>query len=646
MRRVGMVVLGLLVLVLAAVAWLVATVDPNQHKALIEAWASEALGHTVRIDGPIELTRSLTPTLVVRDLSVADAGPGKTPLSVGRVEVSVVLTSLLSGPLHLPLVAIDKAKLDLPLQVDLSSAGAGDAQVPRIDQITLTSIGVHYRQSDGTPLDGVIEHASFAPTASATALDIEGSIGTVPLHLSGSTGTVAALFAGAPDWPLAVDGTLGEGRLGFSGRLGLQDGRLSYLLDAKIDLPASTARALAIPALPLAATTKLQGDGASLRAQGLAATYGKSDLQGDLTWQEGARPKLSGKVTAKRIALAELLPQADGGSSGNDVVPNPPMLTPALMPMDLDLAAAVGRLDLARSQAARDLVITTTGTEDGLDLILEQAKLGPGRVQAHYEVHAAGRSTDIVVSLDAQDLDLTNVFGPPGGGNKLPKDVAIKIDLSGRGSDLHAFLGSANGPIAITTGPAVINETFVNLLGRSLFTAIIPDFKPSHGARIVCSVLDLTAKDGKASTTALVIDGKHVVVGGGGAVDLATGRIDFMLLPQAKDATLAPLVAPVHLTGTITDPQAMDDAGDILSSTGHLLLGIVDPLSLATPILDPGRSGGEPCRYPTAVQEPDAIQSAGETAVDAVTDTAKGVGSAIEKIGKGASDLLDDVLGR
>jgi uncharacterized protein involved in outer membrane biogenesis len=646
MRRTGTIILGLLLVVLVAAAGLLATVDPDDHKAWIERWASDALGSTVRIEGPIELTRSLTPTLVINDLSVSGTD-GATAVSIGRAELSVVLTSLLFGPLHLPLVTVDNAKLDLPLSVDLP-AGDSDGQVPRIDQITLSNIAIRYQRSEGDPFEGTLEHASFAPAASATTLEVKGTIGAVPLQLSGTTGTVAALFAGSPNWPVEADGTLGEGKLGFSGSLGLQGAELLFTLDANIDLPASTAEALKIPALPLQATTKLQGDAASFTAQGLAATYGSSDLHGDLTWQQGARPKLSGKVTAKRLALAELLPQGGSGAAGDDVVPNPPMLTPALMPMDLDLAAAVGQLDLAPGEAATDLLITTTGAEAELDLVLAQAKLGAGQVQAHYKVQVEGPSTDIALKLDAQDLDLTSVFGDPGGGNKLPRDVKIALDLTGRGSDLHAFLGSADGPIAITTGPAVIADRFVNLLGQSLFTAIIPDWKPSHGAHILCSVLDFQAKDGKASSTALVIDGKHVVVGGGGAIELASGKIDFMLLPTAKDATLAPLVAPVHLAGTITDPQVMGDAADILNSTGHLLLGIVNPLSLATPILHPDRSGKMPCQDPSAFAagEQGPVGRVGGRAVDAIEGVGHGIGTAIEKLGEGATDLFDGITGR
>jgi uncharacterized protein involved in outer membrane biogenesis len=645
MRRTGAVILGLLLLLAAVGALLVATLDPNDHKALIERWASDALGRTVRIEGPIELTRSLTPTLVVNALSVAGTD-GATAVSIGRAKLSVVLTSLLSGPLHLPLVAVDNAKLDLPLSLDLP-AGDSDGQMPRIDQITLSNIAIRYQSGEGNPFETTLEHASFAPSASVTTLEVKGTIGAVPLQLSGTAGTVAALFAGSQDWPVEANGTLGDGKLGFNGKLGLQDAQLSFSLDASIDLPASTAGVLQIPALPLQAATKLQGDTDRFTAQGLAATYGNSDLRGDLTWQQGARPKLSGKVTAKRIVLAELLPQGGSGAGNGDVVPNPPMLTPVLMPMDLDLDASIGQLDLAPGEAATDLLIATSGTEAELDLILAQAKVGAGQVQAHYNVHSKGRSTDIAIKFAARDLDLASVFGDPGGGNKLPRDVRIGLDLTGRGTDLHAFLGSANGPIAITTGRAVIAERFADLLGKSLFTAIIPNWKPSRGAHILCSVLDFEARDGKARSTAFVINGKHVVIGGGGAIELTTGKIDFMLLPTAKDMTLAPLVAPVHLAGTITDPQVLGDAADILNSTGRFLLGIVNPLSLATPILHPERSGDMPCQDPRAFadERQDPVGRVGQGAVDVIEGVGHGIGAAIKDLGKGATGLFDGLTG-
>ena len=648
MRRVGAVVLGLLLLVSAAGAFLLATLDPNDHKALIEQWASDALGRTVRIEGPIELTRSVTPTLVVNGLSVAGGAAADPVVSVDRAELSLVLTSLLFGPLHLPLIAVDTAQLDLPLP-GRPAGERCDAQVPRIDQITLSNVTIRYQRDDGDPFVGVIEHATFAPAASATTLDITGTIGKVPLHLSGTTGTVAALFAGARTGrsrPTRRSATVSSAS---AARSDLQGGHSCSSPSTPRSIcrhrpprPSRYRHCRSRPPPSCKATPP-----ASPRRDWLA-TYGNSDLQGDLTWQQGARAKLSGKVTAKRIVLAELLTQVDGGASGGDVVPNLPMLTPALIPMDLDLDASVGQLDLPPGRGLADLSITASGSDRQLDLILAQSKLGAGRVQAYYNVHTEGGAANIAFKLAAHGLDLTDVFGDPGGGNKLPKDVTLAIDLAGRGTDLHAFLGSANGPLAITTGPAVLNVGLVNLLGKSLFTAIIPDFKRSRGAHIICSVLDFQAKDGKASSTALVIDGKHVVVGGGGAIELASGKIDFMLLPTAKDMTLAPLVAPVHLAGTITDPHVMGDASDVLSGTGHLLLGIVNPLSLATPILHPDRKGEMPCRDPAAFAggQQGPVEQVGQGAVNVVEGVGHGIGSALERLGKGASHLFDGITGR
>ena len=150
-------------------------------------------------------------------------------------------------------------------------------------------------------------------------------------------------------------------------------------------------------------------------------------------------------------------------------------------------------------------------------------------------------------------------------------------------------------------------------------------------------MLDLTVTGGKARSTALIIDGKHVVVGGGGAIDLASEKIDVVLLPTAKDMTLAPLVAPVHLAGTLTDPQVMGDATDILSTTGHLLLGIVDPLSLATPVLHPERQGDMPCLDPAAFTGAAAgprrarRQDRGRCG----EDVGQGIGAAIKKARRG-----------
>jgi hypothetical protein len=92
----------------------------------------------------------------------------------------------------------------------------------------------------------------------------------------------------------------------------------------------------------------------------------------------------------------------------------------------------------------------------------------------------------------------------------------------------------------------------------------------------------------------------------------------------------------------------MGDAADILNSTGHLLLGIVNPLSLATPILHPDRSGKMPCLDPAAFAsgQRGPVEQVGEGAVDALEGVGHGIGTAIDKLGEGATDLFDGITGR
>lgn len=652
MRKLLVLVAGVVLLALASGAVLLAVVDPNDHKAMIEAWASEALGRPVRIEGPIAIERSLTPTLVANDVRIV--GPQSTTLvSIKHAGLSIVLSSLLFGPVHLPHVGVDTATVDLPLEL---GDAAGSDGLPRIDQIVLSNISLRYRK-DGDALNALLESATFEPAAdrSTTTLQVRGDLDSMPFEVTGTTGSVEALFAGAPDWPLRIVATLGQGNLNLSGSLSLADGLAGSRLDVGVELPASARLAgdVELPALPIKASARLQAEKGILRVQALSASMGKSDLSGDLTWRSGtARAALAGKLIARRLDLGEILSATRIELPGNKVtdggvVPNLPLLLPAQAFFDIDLDGTIGQLDL-EGQPLTDLAAKLKVDETQLTLDVGQSRLGKGSVRGHYAVDSRGPANSVALKLDANALDLPALFDDPEGGSQLPKDVTVAVDLTGTGSDLRGFLGSAGGPIGITTGAAVIDDVFADLLGRSLFTALVPDWSSAPGAHIICSVLNLDAKSGKARSTALMIDAQRVVVGGGGAVELATGNIDFLLLPRAKRATLLPLVAPVHLVGTLTNPRVRSDASDILSSTGHLLLGIVNPLSLVTPILHPGLGGATPCATATlpAAQRENLFERAQGAAGGAVRDVEHGIGSVLEGIGGAAKKAFDGATGQ
>jgi AsmA family protein len=650
-RKLLVIVLAVVVLAVAGGVVTIALIDPNQHKGLVESLASDALGQPVQIAGPVTVTRSLTPTIVANDVRIAGLSRDGAPISIGRVEISIVLSSLIYGPLHLPRVALDTAKVDLPLR----TVQSGNSALPQIDQLDLSNITARYLDGDGSSVDALLKSATFAPSADrrTTTLAIEGALGGTPIEVNGTTGSVDALFADQPDWPVDLKAQIGGGQLVAAGSVQLGDGArpASYSLDVTLELPASTEllAPLQLPQLPLKASGKVEaGDDGAVQIGSLSTTVGRSDVSGDLRWQP-AQPnsRLTGKLAAKLVDLPELIPPAAGEGADGMLIPNFSLLLPDQVGLDVDIDAGIQRLALADGHL-EDLAGKLTQQGHRLELNLSHAKLAKGTVQGRYAVDQRGSADDVTLKLNAEGLDLGVLFGEPNSKTKLPKDVTLKADLTGAGPDMRSFLRSANGTIALTTGEALIDSTFAEMLGKSLFTALIPDFGGSHGAHIVCSVLDLAVTHGKARSTALIIDGKHVVIGGGGALDLASEQMDVVLLPTAKDITLAPFVAPVHLTGTLADPKVMGDAEDILRATGHMLLGVVDPLSLATPMLHPERQGEKPCLNPAAFAGPPhgAAERVDQDALDAAESVGQGIGDAIKKVGEGASKLLDDITGQ
>ena len=93
--------LGVLAVLLLAAAWLLpSALDWNRYRGTIAALASDTLGRSVRIDGPVALTLLPQPMLTAAQVSVA-AGDKDIAIKVARLSVRVSLEALLGERLSL-----------------------------------------------------------------------------------------------------------------------------------------------------------------------------------------------------------------------------------------------------------------------------------------------------------------------------------------------------------------------------------------------------------------------------------------------------------------------------------------------------------------------------------------------------------------
>jgi len=87
---------------IVAIVVAVGTTEINQYKPLIAQKIKEATGRDIRIEGDLDLTGSLSPTVVVEGVSFANAPWGLRPqmVTVKRFEAEVALIPLMKGDLQ------------------------------------------------------------------------------------------------------------------------------------------------------------------------------------------------------------------------------------------------------------------------------------------------------------------------------------------------------------------------------------------------------------------------------------------------------------------------------------------------------------------------------------------------------------------
>ncbi len=96
------VLAGLVVLVVAALAVAAAVLDANAFKPGIIEAVRQATGRTLRLNGPLRISRSLWPTIEVSDVALSNLAGGSRPdiARAERIEAALSLPSLLRGEIE------------------------------------------------------------------------------------------------------------------------------------------------------------------------------------------------------------------------------------------------------------------------------------------------------------------------------------------------------------------------------------------------------------------------------------------------------------------------------------------------------------------------------------------------------------------
>lgn len=486
--------------------------------------------------------------------------------------------------------------------------------------------------------------------AAGYAAAVKGRWHALPLQLQIHAGGSLPLLddnADAPPVPVRVQGQAGAATLLFDGTAGALLGarRLDGALQFRGPSLAKVGRPLGLT-LPQTPPFDLKGRLAHnaglwhLRAD--RAHIGNSKLAGDFDFDSRPqRPRLTGKLTGTRLALADLGPAVGtagaGGAAAKTAKPPPGRVLPSrkfdipsLRAMDAEIQVAIDELDFGSSDVSSLRHLRT-------ELLLDAGVLRLNKLQASVAGGTFGGDTRLDGNNDPArwqaDLRFSTVDVAgwlPGlksstgkateartdnktalkkrreqarqGGDQPVKSYVTgalsgHVQVTGAGRSTADILGSLDGTARVTLRDGTLSHLVTEAAGIDIAQALGVLVRGDHPLALNCARLDLTIKDGIVRPQVAVLDSDDTTIHFDGQFNLRDETLALRAVAKPKDFSILALRTPVTINGTLAHP--------VLGIEGRRLAGraaaavalgaVAGPLAALVPLMDRGSKEAHPC---------------------------------------------------
>jgi uncharacterized protein involved in outer membrane biogenesis len=657
MRLKTLVTAAAIVVVVAVggVIGFLSQVDPNDYRQDIANALQDATGRTVTLGGNLSLQKSLSPTLVVENVTIANADWSKSGdmASIKSLGVEVELLPLISGVIVVNSLILDGGVIHLETDSDgqanweFSSDGSSAGSSQQTQQLSFRSVSIKDTQvtysSPGLGQDLSLNVSDLELTASGpdepldvkSAFDLNGTA----FSLTGTLKTLASLVEGKDT---AIDLTLTSDNLTVSATGTMGDPGTEDFLAFDVTGDLKSAQALAALGIDLgdlvdqaALSAKVTGGTGKLSFDDLVLTASGSTIKGkavlDMT---GEHTALSGSLSVDQIDLDALTQSAETEvESTGRVFPDTPLPFDALHALDLKLDLTVDTVKaqgLVFTKVASDIVLTDGKlTLDPLSFVLSKATVAG-------TAHANAGGPALALSLKADDMDVGALLVALDATTKLTGTADVVLDVSGTGTSLAGIADTLDGKASVLMENGKLDVHELDLLVGGLTTIIGSLFsKGVDTAQLNCLALAWDVKAGVAEQKVLLLDTQYSTVTGSGSIDLGKETLALKIVPHAKDATLN-LSVPVHIGGTLLKPTYTPDEGALALRIGGLIGATLFPPAVLLALGDLGSSDGG-C---SKANQPTTSSGVAGT-VEGVTND---VGNAVDDVVKGVGDTIDSLF--
>lgn len=468
------------------------------------------------------------------------------------------------------------AMVPLPVAAAASASASAPAAAP-VAGLTATAEGT-YR---GKRMTARLESASPLPwIAHETAV--------VPLKLSLRAGNAGFDFEGALRELLGLQGLVG--------RFALEGPSLAAIGDPLgVTLPTTA---------PFRAVGRISHEGERWNADFERATLGRSHLSGNFVYRTGgARPLLTGRLGGASLWFADLGPtigvpspaEPDAPRAGR-VLPDRKFDLPRLRAMDADVEVALQRVDLGKAFAEavaplRGRLVLRDGVLNLSDL---DARTARGRIGGGMSLDGRAATALWTADLNWSNVDLERWIRQPRADGQPPYVAGAlngRLQLKGRGRSTAELLGSAQGRALAYLPRGTVSHLAVEAAGIDVAQALGLMLRGDKILPLQCAVADLSIAKGQVMPRTLIADTSDSTLWIDGRISLVDEKLDLRMQVAPKDFSPLSLRSPVHLTGTLADPDLSLEAGPLARRlVPAALLAALNPLAGLLPLIDTGRT--------------------------------------------------------
>ena len=456
------------------------------------------------------------------------------------------------------------------------------------------------------------------------AVKLEGTYRGARLDGTAKIGGALSLIDRQRPFPLQADVRLGNNHLTLLGTL--TDPAKLAAIDVRMTLAAQSMADLydligvALPETPKFRTSgHLTGnfapEGRHFKYEQFTGQVGKSDLSGTLEFSAvGARPRLTGNVQSKRLALVDLGPVI-GAKVGSKPAPKT-VAGAAKVPAAANARALPSTAFKTDRWRAMDADVTFKGAsiirdaalplndmsthiimQDGV-LSFDPLKFGVagGTVTGTIRLDGRNQPLDGKMDIAARHLQLKKLMPAFQPMDTSFGEINGDAKLAGRGNSSAALAATANGEVKLLVNDGAINNTLLEEAGLNVANIVAAKLFGDKIVRINCAAADFVVKNGVLDSRVFALDTTDALINVDGTINLATEQMMLNVYPHTKGFRIFSLRSPLYVRGTFKNPDVGVMKGPlVMRGAAALALGAINPLGSLLALLAPSNKQSSPC---------------------------------------------------